>query len=127
MVAGRFCFAAKKEWKNTRKGIISPKNLPFKERNELIRRNPAYGQIICRCENITEGEIIDAIRRPLGARSLDGVKRRVRAGMGRCQGGFCSPRVMDILSRELGLPMEKITKSGGRSNIVLDIHRGEGQ
>ena len=115
MVAGRFCFAAKKEWKNTRKGIISPKNLPFKERNELIRRNPAYGQIICRCENITEGEIIDAIRRPLGARSLDGVKRRVRAGMGRCQG------------RELGLPMEKITKSGGRSNIVLDIHRGEGQ
>ena len=67
------------------------------------------------------------IRRPLGARSLDGVKRRVRAGMGRCQGGFCSPRVMDILSRELGLPMEKITKSGGRSNIVLDIHRGEGQ
>ena len=127
MVAGRFCFAAKIEWKNTRKGIISPKNLPFKERNELIRRNPAYGQIICRCENITEGEIIDAIRRPLGARSLDGVKRRVRAGMGRCQGGFCSPRVMDILSRELGLPMEKITKSGGRSNIVLDIHRGEGQ
>ena len=127
MVAERFCFAAKKEWKNTRKGIISPKNLPFKERNELIRRNPAYGQIICRCENITEGEIIDAIRRPLGARSLDGVKRRVRAGMGRCQGGFCSPRVMDILSRELGLPMEKITKSGGRSNIVLDIHRGEGQ
>ena len=127
MVAGRFCFATKKEWKSTRKGIISPKNLPFKERNELIRRNPAYGQIICRCENITEGEIIDAIRRPLGARSLDGVKRRVRAGMGRCQGGFCSPRVMDILSRELGLPMEKITKSGGRSNIVLDIHRGEGQ
>ena len=127
MVAERFCFAVKKEWKNTRKGIISPKNLPFKERNELIRRNPAYGQIICRCENITEGEIIDAIRRPLGARSLDGVKRRVRAGMGRCQGGFCSPRVMDILSRELGLPMEKITKSGGRSNIVLDIHRGEGQ
>ena len=127
MVAGRFCFAAKKEWKNTRKGIISPKNLPFKERNELIRRNPAYGQIICRCENITEGEIIDAIRRPLGACSLDGVKRRVRAGMGRCQGGFCSPRVMDILSRELGLPMEKITKSGGRSNIVLDIQRGEGQ
>ena len=127
MVAERFCFAAKKEWKNTRKGIISPKNLPFKERNELIRRNPAYGQIICRCENITEGEIIDAIRRPLGACSLDGVKRRVRAGMGRCQGGFCSPRVMDILSRELGLPMEKITKSGGRSNIVLDIQRGEGQ
>ena len=127
MVAERFCFDRKKEWKATRKGIVSPKNLSFEERNELIRRNPAYGQIICRCENITEAEIIDAIRRPLGARSLDGVKRRVRAGMGRCQGGFCSPRVMDILSRELGLPMEKITKSGGRSNIVLDIQRGEGQ
>lgn len=127
MVAERFCFGAKKAWKSTRKGIVSPKNLSFRERNELIRSNPSYGQIICRCENITEGEIIDAIRRPLGARSLDGVKRRVRAGMGRCQGGFCSPRVMDILSRELGLPMEKITKSGGRSNIVLDIQRGEGQ
>ena len=67
---------------------------------------------------ISEGEIIDAIQRPLGARSLDGVKRRVRAGMGRCQSGFCMPRVMEILARELDCPVSEITKSGGTSHII---------
>ena len=110
----------KENWIGTRKDILDPKKLTLEERNELIKKEPAYGQIICRCESVTEGEIIDAIRRPLGARSLDGVKRRTRAGMGRCQSGFCSPRVMDILSRELGLPLTEITKSGGKSNIVLE-------
>ena len=95
-------------------------------RNAKIAENPAYGRIICRCETITEGEIIDSIRRPLGARSLDGVKRRTRAGMGRCQGGFCSPRVMEILSRELGLPLDEITKSGGDSKIVIGRTKDEG-
>ena len=85
-----------------RKGILDPDTLTKEERAELIRREPAYGNIICRCEMVTEGEIIDAIRRPLGAKSLDGVKRRTRAGMGRCQSGFCSPRTMEILARELG-------------------------
>ena len=84
----------------------------------LIEKNPAYGKIICRCETITEGEIIDAIHRPLGARNLDMVKRRTRGGMGRCQGGFCSPRVTEILSRELGIPMDQITKNGGGSYIL---------
>lgn len=110
----------KENWIGTRKDILDPKKLTLEERNELIKKEPAYGQIICRCESVTEGEILDAIRRPLGARSLDGVKRRTRAGMGRCQSGFCSPRVMDILSRELGLPLTEITKSGGKSNIVLE-------
>lgn len=109
----------KAHWNGKRKGILNPSTLSFEERNELIRRKPAYGRIICRCESVTEGEILDAIRRPIGARSLDGVKRRVRAGMGRCQAGFCSPRVMEILHRELGIPMEKITKSGGESRLVL--------
>ena len=68
----------------------------------LIKEKPAYGNIICRCEMITEGEIIDAIHRPLGAKSLDGVKRRTRAGMGRCQAGFCSPRTMEILAKRTG-------------------------
>ena len=68
---------------------------------------------------MTEGEIIDAITRPLGAKSLDGVKRRVRAGMGRCQGGFCSPRVMDLLKKYRNVPMTDITKSGGKSQIVF--------
>lgn len=103
----------------TRKDILNPSKLSLEERNELIKKEPAYGTIICRCESVTEGEILDAIRRPLGARSLDGVKRRVRAGMGRCQGGFCSPKVMDILVRELGISMEDVTKSGGDSHIVI--------
>ena len=103
----------------TRKDILNPSKLSLEERNELIKQEPAYGTIICRCESVSEGEILDAIRRPLGARSLDGVKRRVRAGMGRCQGGFCSPKVMDILVRELGISMEEVTKSGGDSHIVI--------
>ena len=76
--------------------------MDFEARQRLIAENPAYGNIICRCEQVSEGEILDAIRRPLGARSMDGVKRRTRAGMGRCQGGFCGVRVMELLRRELG-------------------------
>ena len=101
-----------------RTGILNPAELTIEERNELIRKNPAYGNIICRCEMISEGEILDAIHRPLGAKSLDGVKRRTRAGMGRCQSGFCSPRTMEILHRELGIPMEELTKSGGSSRLI---------
>ena len=114
----------KENWIATRKDILKPSELSIEERNELIKKEPAYGQIICRCESVTEGEIIDAIRRPLGARSLDGVKRRTRAGMGRCQAGFCSPKVMEILSRELGLPLDEITKSGGESKIVFERTKG---
>ena len=106
-----------------RKGILDPDTLTKEERTELIRREPAYGNIICRCEMVTEGEIIDAIRRPLGAKSLDGVKRRTRAGMGRCQSGFCSPRTMEILARELGISMADITKSGGASKLVVGINK----
>ena len=107
----------------TRRGILDPKALDLAARAELIRQNPAYGQIICRCESVTEGEIIDAIRRTPGARSLDGVKRRTRAGMGRCQAGFCSPRVMEILARELGVPQSEITKSGGASKIIVGTNK----
>ena len=88
-----------------------------------LSANPAYGNIICRCEMITEGEILDAIHRPLGARSLDGVKRRTRAGMGRCQAGFCSPRTMEILARELGISQLEITKNGGSSNMVVGLSK----
>ena len=105
----------------TRKGILDPNTLNIEERNQLIKEQPAYGNIICRCEMITEGEIIDAIRRPLGAKSLDGVKRRTRAGMGRCQAGFCSPKTMEILERELSISMFDITKAGGESNMVLGL------
>ncbi len=115
----------KENWISTRKGIRRTEGLSVDEMNALIKENPAYGTIVCRCESITEGEILDAIHRPLGARSLDGVKRRTRAGMGRCQAGFCSPRTMEIINRELGLSYEKITKSGGKSNIVLERTKRE--
>ncbi len=107
----------------TRKGVLDPDALSKEERIELIRKNPAYGNIICRCEMITEGEILDAIHRPLGAKSLDGVKRRTRAGMGRCQAGFCSPRTMEILARERHVSMFDITKSGGDSKIVVGTNK----
>ena len=122
MVAGilkeKMGLTEKSDFVATRKGIVRTEGLSVAEMNELIRKNPAYGNIVCRCEMITEGEIIEAIHRPLGAKSLDGVKRRTRAGMGRCQAGFCSPRTMEIINRELSIPYEKITKSGGASVIV---------
>ncbi len=108
-----------------RKGILDPSTLSMEERNALIKENPAYGNIICRCEMVTEGEILDAIHRPLGARSLDGVKRRTRAGMGRCQAGFCSPRTMEILARECKLSMFEITKSGGSSKLVVGTNKDQ--
>ena len=103
----------------TRKGIVNPQTLSFEERQALVKENPAYGRVICRCETVTEGEIVDAITRPLGARSLDGVKRRTRAGMGRCQGGFCGPRVMELIARETGMDLSEITKCGGKSRMVV--------
>lgn len=108
-----------------RKGIQRPADLSLEERNALIQNQPAYGTIVCRCESVTEGEILDAVTRPLGARSLDGVKRRTRAGMGRCQSGFCSPKVMEILERECSLKMEEVTKSGGCSALVISNGKQE--
>ena len=127
MVAGIICGklhpVQKTDFIAERKGFLNPQTLTSEERNRLIRRDPAYGNIICRCEMISEGEIIDAIRRSPGARSLDGVKRRVRAGMGRCQSGFCMPGVMKILSRELGVPVTEITKSGRNSRIISGLNK----
>ena len=99
--------------------VLDYADLTMEERGELIRRQPAYGNIICRCEMISEGEILDAIHRPLGATTMDGVKRRTRAGMGRCQSGFCSPKTMEILERELKIRQEKITKNGAGSEMIL--------
>lgn len=93
--------------------------LSEKEKEELSRKDPSFGRVICRCEQITEGEIVESIRRPLGATTLDGVKRRCRPGSGRCQGGFCGPRVLEILSRELGVPKESLVKDKIGSYILL--------
>ena len=104
--------AAKKEnFVETRRAIPEVAKLPAEERSRLIKERPDYGRIVCRCESISEGEIVDAIRRKPGAVSLDGIKRRVRQGMGRCQAGFCTPLAMEILSRELGIPMEQVRKN----------------
>ena len=113
----------KKDFQETRKDIPNIASMDQAEAAALIAENPAYGTIICRCVKVTEGEIIDAIRRPLGARSLDGIKRRTRAGMGRCQAGFCSTKVMDILARELGIPLEEVTKAGGASRMLTGGER----
>jgi len=107
-----------------------PLDRPFagmneQERRRAYERDPDYGRIVCRCEQVTEAEVRRAIRRPVGARSLDGVKRRTRAGMGRCQGGFCSTRVMQILAEELGCDLNEVTKSGGGSWILSDRIRGD--
>jgi glycerol-3-phosphate dehydrogenase len=115
----------KTDFIDTRKGIVRPDTLSPKERNRLIAEQPAYGTIICRCEMISEGEILDAIHRPLGARSLDAIKRRTRAGMGRCQSGFCSPRVMEILKREVPMSMSAITKCGAGSEFIVGYNKGK--
>lgn len=101
-----------------RKGVKSLVSMSAKEQEELININKAYANVICRCEMITEGEILDAIHRPLGATTLDGLKRRTRTGSGRCQAGFCLPRTMEILARELKVEVTEITKFGGDSKIV---------
>lgn len=103
----------------TRKGIVKFSEQSREKQDALIKENPLYGNVICRCETITEAEILDAIHRPLGAKSVDAVKRRVRAGMGRCQGGFCGPKVIEILSRELGVKETEINKNNVGSYMVM--------
>ncbi len=102
----------------TRKGIVKFSEQTREVQDELIKENPLYGHVICRCETITEAEIMQAIHRPLGAKSVDAVKRRVRAGMGRCQAGFCGPKVLEILARELGVEPTQINKHNDGSYMV---------
>ncbi len=120
MLEEKLALTEKENYTDTRETPVRFRHLSDEERAELIKKNPAYGRIVCRCETITEGEIIDAIRAPGGARDVDGVKRRTRAGMGRCQGGFCGSKVVEILARELGVSMSEITKFGGDSKIIYE-------
>lgn len=118
MVAKKASAAKKAVFKNTRKGMVKTSSLNATEFSALIKERPEFGTMVCRCENITEGEIIDSIHRPLGATTLDGVKRRVRAGMGRCQAGFCTAKTMEILARELHLSLSDICKNGPDSQVI---------
>ncbi|MBE0480458.1 MAG: NAD(P)/FAD-dependent oxidoreductase [Dehalococcoidia bacterium] len=114
------------EWRPAEKTLFEPKRkqpehfreLTARERAELVRGNPLYGHIVCRCEQASEGEIVNAVQGRVPATSIDAVKRRTRAGMGRCQGGFCMPRVLEIISREAGINRERVTKCGGESFIL---------
>ena len=117
--------AEKENFIAERRGIPSMALASRQERQRLILENPAYANVICRCEMVTEGEIIDAIRRPVGARTTDGIKRRTRAGMGRCQSGFCNPKVVEILARELGVDESEVLKSGEDSWYLLREEGGE--
>lgn len=125
LVAEKLGLSPNESFDPIRRGVPRVAEMPIEERAALIKRDPRYGNIICRCEEVSEGEILDAVHSTLGARTLDGVKRRTRAGMGRCQAGFCSPRVMEILSRELELDLTEIRKSGRDSQIVLEKTRKE--
>ncbi|WBW99246.1 NAD(P)/FAD-dependent oxidoreductase [Oceanirhabdus sp. W0125-5] len=115
-VKERECFINRRE-------EIRLMELSNEEKQEVINRDKRYGNIVCRCEWITEGEIVDAIHRNAGATTVDGVKRRVRPGMGRCQGGFCGPRVVEILARELKVSPEEILKGNSGSNILSGVSK----
>lgn len=107
----------KRDFIPERKAIPRFSNLSWEERAKLIAKDPSYGEIICRCEYVTVGEIMEAVRR--GANTLDGIKFRTRAGSGRCQGGFCGPRLIPLLSQLLEVPPEEITKKGKESRLVI--------
>ena len=101
-----------------RKRQVRFSELSLKEQDELVRANPLYGHIVCRCENVSEAQVVRALNHRIPARSLDGVKRRTRAGQGRCQGGFCMPRIVEIASREMNIGKEDLLKSEGKSYVL---------
>lgn len=107
-------------WNPIRKGIPEIRNMSFEERAKLIKEKPEYGEIICRCEEISKGEIRDALTSSIKVDTVDAIKRRVKAGAGRCQGGFCLPQVLKIINEESGKSFDKITKKGKDSNILIE-------
>ncbi len=119
------CAKIKKDYNPCRKPAHYFHDLSMEEKNEIIKRDPRYGRIVCRCEGITEGEIVEAIHTAPGATDVDGVKRRTRSGMGRCQGGFCSPTVVEIIAREKGIAFEDVTKFGKGSVINYGKTKGD--
>ena len=118
-IARKLSAKKKENFISERKGIPSMALASPVEKRKLIAENPLYANVVCRCETVTEGEIVDSINRPLGATTLDGVKRRTRAGMGRCQAGFCSPKTVEILARELGRDIAEITKNDPGSEFLV--------
>lgn len=126
-VASALGLQEKKEWKPAIPLKKTFREMSNAQRAKAAQENPENGSLVCRCEQVTEAEIRAAIHRPLGAHTIDGVKRRTRAGMGRCQGGFCSPRVLAILAEELNIPYTEVTKCGGESRILTGTIREAGE
>lgn len=124
-IAGKLDLQENKLYNPIRKGIPKFREMSDEERVRAIAANPDYAKIVCRCETVTEAEIREAIRRPVGARDVDGIKRRTRAGMGRCQAGFCTPRTVEILAEELGISPLEVTKFGDDSLLLKDKLFGE--
>ncbi len=127
MIAGDLGLEKKKETIPYTRPAKPFREMTPEEQTAAVQQNPLYGNIICRCEVVTEAEIVAAIHRPVGAKSIDAVKRRTRAGMGRCQGGFCSPRVAAILAAETGTPLLDITKNGGESYLLTGTLREQAE
>ena len=119
LVSKHFDLVKNEAFNGVRKPDYFFKNLTQEEKNEVIKKDKRYGKIVCRCEEITEGEIVRVIHENPKATNVDAVKRRVRAGMGRCQGGFCQPHVAEILARELNIPLEEVTKNGKNSKLLV--------
>lgn len=117
--SNRLPLTEKSNYKHKRK-VIRFKDLSADEKRKLIKQDPAYGRVVCRCETVTEGEITASLKTPIPPVSVDGIKRRVNAGMGRCQGGFCGPRVVQLLAEKRGVPMNEIPKDLEGSNILFE-------
>ncbi len=121
LVGGMLPLEKNEGFNGTRKPDYFFKNLSMEEKNEIIKKDPSYGKIVCRCEQVTEGEILHAIRENPPAKDIDGVKRRTRSGMGRCQGGFCQPYVAELIAKERGISLTNVTKSGKGSNLLMEV------
>ena len=121
LVSGILPLERNEEFNGTRKPDYFFKNLSMAEKNEIIKKDPSYGKIICRCEQVTEGEILRAIRENPPAKDIDGVKRRTRSGMGRCQGGFCQPYVAELIAKERGIALEEVTKNGKGAYLLTGV------
>ena len=121
LVGGIVTLEKNEAFNGTRKPDYFFKHLSMEEKNEIIRKDPSYGKIICRCEQVTEGEILRAIRENPPAKDIDGVKRRTRSGMGRCQGGFCQPYVAELIAKEGGMSLMNVTKNGKGSYLLTGV------
>ena len=121
LVGGMIALAKNEAFSGKRQPDYFFKHLTMEEKNDIIKNDPSYGKIVCRCEQVTEGEILRAIRENPPAKDIDGVKRRTRSGMGRCQGGFCQPYVAELIAKERGIPLTSVTKNGKDSVLLTGV------